>query len=482
MSPTSGKVLVVDLDGTLVRSDLLHESFWSAFSQDWKSPLLCAAALWRGRAALKQHLADCSEVTVSTLPYNQIVIARLQAWRQAGGRTALVTASDQQLAQAVADHLGLFDEVHGSDGLTNLKGSNKASFLQERFGAAGFIYMGDSWADLPVWAHASEAVTVNAPESLRQRTESICPVVEHLADEPDSSGLLMRSRPYIKALRPHQWLKNALVFVPMLAAHRTDTDIVLNSVLAFVCFCLVASSVYILNDLLDLSADRSHPRKRLRPLASGRVPIAHASALALALLVAGFALALLTAGSFLLVILIYYLLTVAYSLAIKRLIVIDICALAALYTLRIVAGGAATGIEISIWLLAFSIFFFLSLAAVKRQAELVDSVTRGALSVNGRGYQTDDLPIVSMISISAGYVCVLVMALYVNSPAVTRLYAHPEALWGVCVVLLYWITRMVMVAHRGQMHDDPLVYAVTDRASQICLILIAAFAIGGTLL
>ncbi|WP_170765206.1 UbiA family prenyltransferase [Ruegeria lacuscaerulensis] len=468
-------MLVVDLDGTLLRSDMLHESFWSAFGRDWRSPFLSVAALAGGRASLKRHLAAASAVESATLPYDVKVIAFVKAWRGSGGKTALVTASDRDFAEAIAGHLGIFDEVHGSDGKLNLKGDNKGQFLAERFGSRGFAYMGDAKADLPVWERAAKAITVNAPAGLRREAERVCENVEHLVTDAKSV------KSYIKALRPHQWLKNVLVFLPMLAAHQLDSQTFLLSLLAFVCFNLVASSVYVLNDLLDLAADRAHPYKKNRPFASGSIPIAHGTWMAAGLLILGGMLAISISLSFLLAMVAYYLLTTAYSLHLKRKIVIDICVLAGLYTTRIIVGGVATGIPLSVWLLAFSVFFFLSLAAVKRQTELIDSADRGSLKASRRGYHVDDLPIISMIAIGSGYVSVLVMMLYVNSPAVVELYAHPEALWGVCAVLLYWITRAVMVAHRGHMHDDPVVYAAKDRISQMCLLIILGFVLGGAL-
>ena len=475
MSLKPREILVVDLDGTLLRSDMLFESFWSAFGRDWRSPFLSVAWLTGGLASLKRHLATASAVEAATLPYDPKVIAFVQAWRDSGGRTALVTASDRDFAEAIAAHLGIFDEVHGSDGKLNLKGDHKAQFLEERFGSKGFAYMGDAKADLPVWKRAAKAITVNAPATLRREAESVCESVEHLVTDARSV------KPYIKALRPHQWLKNVLVFLPMLMAHQLDSQAFLLSLLAFVCFSLVASSVYVLNDLLDLAADRAHPHKKNRPFASGSIPIVHGTWMAAGLLVLGGLLAISMSPSFLQVMVAYYLLTTAYSLYFKRQIVIDICVLAGLYTARIIAGGVATGIPLSVWLLAFSVFFFLSLAAVKRQAELIDSAERGSLKASGRGYQIDDLPIISMIAIGAGCVSVLVMTLYVNSPVVVELYVHPEALWGICAVLLYWIIRVVMVAHRGHMHDDPVIYAATDRISQMCLLIILSFGLGGAL-
>lgn len=470
------QVLVVDLDGALLRSDILFETFWSAFGRDWRSPAGSLSALLAGRASLKRHLAQACHIDETTLPYDPSVIAYVSAWRERGGRTALVTASDHGIAVRVAAHLDLFDEVHGSDGRMNLKGKAKAAFLVERFGSGGFAYMGDAEADVPVWEQSAKAITVNASPALRNRAERLGKPFEHLSTAAQSLG------PYVKALRPHQWLKNILVFLPMLAAHQLDGKTFLYSLTAFVAFSLVASSVYVLNDLLDLGADRAHPRKRLRPFASGSIPIAHGSWMALGLVLVGAPISALLGWQFLLVMLGYYVLTTVYSLHLKRRILIDICVLAGLYTVRIVAGGVATGIPLSVWLLAFSIFFFFSLAAVKRQAELVDMAERGQLGACGRGYHVNDLPIMSMIALASGYVSVLVMALYVNSPAVLDLYPQPAALWGICCVLLYWVTRMVMVTHRGAMHDDPVIYAAKDRISQLCFLLILGFALAGAVL
>lgn len=468
--------LVVDLDGTLLKSDMLYESFWSAFGRNLRSPFLSVAALGRGKAALKTYLRSEADIDATSLPYDEAVIEYIRAHRAQGGRTALVTASNQVFANEIAEHLQIFDEVHGSDAAHNLKGPNKATFLVERFGEDGFCYMGDAAADLPVWEVSNKVVTVNAAASVRQQAERLGKPFEHLATTAKSL------RPYIKALRPHQWLKNILIFLPMLAGHQLDAATVVSSVLAFIVFSLVASSVYVLNDLLDLNADRAHPRKRLRPFASGVVPIAHGNVLALSLLAVGVVIAALLGGTFLLTLAAYYVLTTAYSLSLKRKIIIDICVLAGLYTVRIIAGGVATGIELSVWLLAFSIFFFLSLAAVKRQAELVDMAERGVLTAKGRGYHVEDLPIISMVGLTAGYISVLVMALYVNSPAVQELYAFPNALWGICCVLLYWLTRMVLITHRGSMHDDPVVFIAKDRVSQACFVVMFGFGVTGALL
>ena len=472
----SEELLVVDLDGTLIQSDMLHESFWSAFSKNWLHLFFAMLALGRGKAALKEYLCSKSDIDYRTLPYHLGVIAFIKQHRKQGGRTALVTATHQVFARHIAEHLGLFDEVYGSDGGKNLKGPAKATFLLEKFGAGNFIYMGDAAADLPVWQVSNKILTVDATPFVRQQVERLGKPIEHLGKSVNSP------QPYIKALRPHQWLKNLLIFLPMLSAHQFDSATAINGVLAFIAFSFVASSVYVLNDLLDLNADRAHPRKRFRSFASGTVPISHGSLLALALLGIGLLVATILGWIFLLTLVAYYMLTSAYSLSLKRIIIVDIGILAGLYTMRIFAGGVAMYIQLSVWLLAFSIFFFFSLAAVKRQAELVDMKERGRSMAKGRGYHVEDLPIISTVGLAAGYVSVLVMALYVNSPSVLETYAYPPALWGICCVLLYWLTRMVLITHRGLMHDDPIVFATKDMASQISLIIMLGLATVGALL
>ncbi len=467
---TPERILTVDLDGTLLRSDMLHESFWSAFSTRWQTPFKAAAALLQGRAALKRCLAEMSDVDVTTLPYDDAVLDYIRAHRDAGGKVALVTASDQVLADRIAAHLGVFDEVHGSAGDTNLKGVHKADFLVTRYGQGGFDYVGDSTADLKVWAKAAQAVTVTGSARLRAQAGTVCAKTHHLPTETPSI------RQYLRALRPHQWLKNSLVLLPALAAHQLYPAVLFNVFLAFVTFSLVASAVYVLNDLFDLAADRAHPRKCKRPFASGAVPIAHGGALFVGLLGVGLGLCALLPAAYLLVMLIYLVLTTSYSLWLKRRIVIDISVLSGLYTMRLIAGGVATGIALSVWLLAFALFFFFSLAAIKRQAELVDGVRRGKLRADGRGYHVEDLPLVAGMSLAAGYLSVLIMALYLNSPAVTMLYDAPQFLWATCPVLLYWVSRMVLITHRGEMHDDPVVFVARDRVSQICFTLILALA------
>lgn len=466
--------LVVDLDGTLLQSDMLHENFWAAFSADWRAPFLAGSALLRtGRAGLKTCLAGMDRPLISHLPYNEAVLEAIKDWKAQGGQVVLATATDQALADDIAGHLGVFDAVFGSDGSRNLKGTAKAELLGTHYGSGRFVYMGDSNADLSIWAASQKAVTVNASSAVRRDAQKVASQVEHLGTVPRVGWA------HIKALRPHQWLKNVLIFLPMLVAHQLSFVTFATTLVAFISFSLIASGVYVLNDLLDLSVDRVHPRKRLRPFASCAVPIAHGGIMAVGLIVIGLGVAFLVGSIFAAVLIAYFVLTTAYSLRLKRFAVIDICVLAALYTMRIVAGGAATGIALSEWLLALSMFFFLSLAAVKRQAELVDAkVGSGA---HGRDYRAEDLPFIATVALASGMVSVLITALYINSDAVRLLYKTPETLWIICVVLLYWLMRTVLIAHRGDMHDDPVVFAAKDRASHVCAALIFFAAVSGIL-
>jgi len=474
-SPSPSPILAVDLDGTLLRSNMLHETFWSALAHDWRTPFVAIRHVSRSRAALKHALHQRARVDVTTLPYDEDVVAFVRDWRAQGGRTALVTATNQHLAQAIADHLGLFDEVHGSDPRHNLKGRRKAEFLVERYGRAGYVYIGDASADLPVWRDARHGVVKHHSTRLRARASTLQPSLTFM------DGTRRKPSDYAKALRPHQWLKNLLVFLAPVAAHRFDALTIVQTLTAFVAFSLVASSVYLLNDLLDLSADRAHPRKRNRPFAAGHVALEHGLPLTALLLCGGALLSLLLGPAFVAVMLIYYIATTAYSLVLKRQPIIDICVLAGLYTIRVVAGGVATDTPLSVWLIAFSLFFFFSLAAVKRQAELVDSASAGTLKLHGRGYHSDDLSLVAQMATGSGYVSVLVMTLYINSENVTRLYRHPAVLWAISPILLYWISRIILTAHRGEMHDDPVVYAARDKISLLCAFLILAFAVAGAI-
>lgn len=465
--------LVVDLDDTLISTDTLLENFWLAWSVQWRTPIEALKTLAKGKLALKQKLHDISAIDPARLPYNPDVLDVITQWRSRGGRVALVTGATQQMADAVAEHLGIFDAAHGSCDGINLTGAKKAQFLDATFGPAGYSYIGDAPSDLAIWQGAAGAITLNSSKAFQTRVEALVADAIHL---PARKAALSD---YLEAMRPHQWLKNVLVFLPMLAAHRLDLVTALQAVLGFVAFSLVASATYILNDLLDLSADRAHPRKCQRPFASGRIRLIHGTWMIPALAISGALVALAGGLELFAVLVAYTMLTVLYSVKLKRLAMIDICALATLYTLRILAGSAATGVPSSLWLLAFATFFFFSLAAVKRYAELVDGVASGRAMATGRGYHVDDRSIVANIMVSSGLISILVLALYANSEPVQKLYHYPEFLWGVCLVLLYWTNRVALLTHRGEMHDDPVVFAMRDRTSLCCVMIVGLLAVAG---
>jgi 4-hydroxybenzoate polyprenyltransferase len=454
--------LIVDLDGTLIHTDMLHES---ALRVSRDRPLdVLRIPLWllQGKAVLKSELASRSSFDASLLPYNESLLAWLKEERAAGRRIVLCTASDRSIAQAVADHLGVFDDVLASDGAVNLAGDNKADALAQHYGHGNFDYVGNSSADLKVWRRARKAIVVNGARGLAQKAAALCNVEREFPPQPRGFAA------WRKVLRVHQWMKNLLLFVPLLAAHRiADVGGWLTLVLAFVSFSLCASTVYIANDLLDLESDRAHPRKRLRPFAAGAVPAWQGVVLAPVLLAVSLALGAFVGGTFLPWLLFYFVLTCVYSWGLKRVILLDCITLAMLYTLRITAGAAALSMPLSFWLLAFSVFLFLSLAFVKRYAELKSQAQSGKEKVHGRGYYTSDEPLVLNLGVTAGYASAVVLALYLNSEVVLELYERPEAVWGAVPVLIFWISWIWMQAHRGHMHDDPVVFAVKDRASQL---------------
>jgi 4-hydroxybenzoate polyprenyltransferase len=459
--------LCVDLDGTLIRSDLLIESALALLA---KNPLLIFSMIvWllHGKAYLKREIACRVEFDASTLPYNQALIEWLQSQRPLRP-IILCTASDSRLAQSVAAHVGLFGDVLASDGVRNLSGRNKAAELIARYGERGFDYVGNASIDLAVWKHAHAAIVI-APRPGLARAAAKVSTVERVFPVPKAS-----LRAWIKALRVHQWIKNVLVFLPLLASHRVlDVIALSHTAIAFLCFGLCASSVYLTNDLLDLSADRQHHRKRNRPFAAGTLPLAAGPVVAVILLIAGLALAWLISHIFFGVLISYFVLTTAYSVRLKRVMMLDVVVLAMLYTTRILAGAAALHTKPSFWLLAFSMFIFLSLAMIKRYTELLAAQKAGKVKASGRGYDVEDIPLIQSLGGSSGYLAVLVLALYIDSTAGESLYRHPHYLWMLCPLLLYWISRTWAIAHRGIMHDDPVIFAVMDNVSRVLLALAA---------
>lgn len=455
--------LCVDMDGTLVASDVMVDAAFMLLRRDPAQAWRVARALPRGRAAFKRALGEAIVPDPADLPYRQEVVDFLRQEKARGRRIVLATAGDARHARAVADHLGLFDDVLASDGTVNLKGAAKLEAIRALCGGEPFAYLGDSAADEPLFAAAAERYAVGGADAGGAAARRF--------ETPS------RVRALVRSMRPTQWVKNTLLLAPILTSHRlADAGVLGAGLLAAGCFSLAASSVYIVNDLLDLESDRRHPRKRRRPFASGAAPIAQGLAVAGASAVASVALsALLLPGAFAELLLLYLVLTTAYSLHFKRRFLQDAFVLAGLYTLRVFAGGAATGIEISQWLLAFSMFMFLSLALVKRYSELLMVQDRNGTHLSGRSYITDDLALLESVGPATGLMSVVIMCLYISSDAVSALYSHPQMLWSAAAVLLFWIVRVWFLARRRVLTDDPVLFAVRDRGSLALGVLALAF-------
>lgn len=452
--------LCVDLDGTLLRTDTLWESLIGLLMRNPLTIFAIIAWALRGKATLKNEVAARTNRDPATWPYRQEVIDLLKREKQNGRRVVLATGAPEKVARGVARQIGLFDEVFHTTTDTNLTATRKERVLVERFGKAGFDYIGDSRDDIAIFEAARRAIVV-APDRAVGRWAA-GHGAEILVDRAVNARLLL------KTMRVHQWLKNSLIAVPLVLHHELlNLDLVANVVLAFFSFSFAASFVYILNDLSDLENDRLHHRKKERPLASGRLPIPSALRLAGVLLVASLILALPLPPIFLGVLFVYIAATTAYSYILKRKLLVDVFTLAGLFTLRIIAGGAAIASELSFWLLAFSIFFFLSLALVKRYVELSELSSEEGSKKLGRGYYAIDFEMIGQAGISSAFGAALVLALYVNSDEVQQMYAMPLLLWPLCPMIAYMLLRIWMLARRGEMHDDPVVFIISDWRSQL---------------
>nr|WP_315429379.1 UbiA family prenyltransferase [uncultured Albidiferax sp.] len=474
-TPNTNRIIAVDLDGTLIRTDMLIESIFLLLRT--LPHKFFESILWliKGKAYFKNKVADNVTPSAATLPYNVNLLFWLNEQKASGASLILATASDSRLAHAISDHLQIFDKFIGTKD-TNLAAENKRDVLVEHYGRNGFEYVGNSKADISVWEVASVVHVVNPERGVLAKAVAMGRIGKIFDDRPGYFSVLR------KALRLHQWAKNLLVFVPLLAAHKiTDFNLLMNALLAFMCFGACASSVYLLNDMLDLQDDRQHRTKRNRPLAAGTFPVFHAILWIPGLLVSSFGAALLWLPvQFSVVLLAYYALTLAYSLSLKRIVMFDVVALAMLYTVRVVAGAAATALATTFWILAFCMFIFLSLAFVKRYTELYDAREKGhQKKAPGRGYVASDFELLASLGGSAGYLSVLVLALYINDTLAQALYKHPQWLWAACPLLLFWLSRVWIIAHRGEMHDDPIVFALRDHTSRwvgICFFGIFALA------
>ncbi len=462
--------LCVDLDGTLIRSDMLLEGFCALATDPRVVPTLLL--LLRGRAEFKQSVAASAPMDPALLPYNETLLAYLRAQKAAGRYLVLATAADQRAARSIAAYLGIFDEVIASDGIHNLKGEAKARALVARFGAKGFGYAGNANSDLAIWRQAASAIVVNAPAGALAQVRAAIPVELVIADR---TPLL---RELARAIRPHQWVKNLLAFVPILTAHAlTEASAWIGGALIFVAFCCTASSIYLINDLLDIAADRTHPRKRLRPFARGAIPLPIGLLAAVVLLAAGLALAQI--GHALWIVVLYALMSISYSFRLKELPLVDVFMLGALYTIRLFGGGEATGHRLSLWLLGFSSFLFLSLALLKRVEELMNLGNSGGSKAARRGYSSADTPTLQLFGVASAFASSIVLSLFVQSEASGQNYASPALLWLVVPLLLFWQCRMWLAGARGYMHHDPIVYAMRDRVSwaigaAVGIVLIAA--------
>lgn len=452
-------VLAIDLDGTLVRSNLLLEAWLTWFRASPLISLWTLCRFWRQPARLKAATAQAAPLDAAHLPYNRHVLTLISQARANGATVVLATAADQRPANQIAAHLGVFDAVLASDGRSNLRGTVKLRRLEDFCQGQPFHYVGDSSADLPLWRQAAAAVLVNAGPVVTWRARRQATVNLVISDQEP------RLRTWARALRSHQWAKNLLVIVPLLAAHLPLAEPrIMEALLALVAFCLAASGVYVLNDLLDLSDDRAHGEKRQRPLAAGQMRLETGVGLAAFLPVAALGLSLLLPWSFSAILAVYLLATGLYSLKIKRIALADTFMLATLYTLRILGGGAALAIPISNWLMALSMFFFLSLAFAKRYVE-VRALEGASKSVRGRGYHSADLPLLGVFGIVTGHLAVLVFALYIQSEQRAALYHRGNWLWLICPLMLYWIERIWLLAYRGQLPSDPVAFALKDRLS-----------------
>lgn len=422
----------------------------------------------RGKAHLKRQIARQVALDVASLPYQPELLRYLVEQHRAKRKIVLATGADAGVAYQIANHLGLFSKVIASNGTFNLKGLKKLQLIQEHLGRGPFVYAGNAKADLPIWESSKNAIVVNASDRLVQTVGKVAKVSRVFKHRNDPVGS------FLKAIRAYQWVKNALIFLPLITSHQiTNPGRLLDAALAFLSFNFCSSSAYVLNDLLDLESDRRHPRKKYRPFASGDLPFAAGIVAIPLLLLTSFALGLLLPLGFITVLGSYFVLTLAYSFYLKHVVVVDVVLLALLYTIRIIAGGAATSVYISNWLLAFSTFLFLSLALLKRFSELQTDIRKETQVNSSRGYLAADIEQLASMGSASGYITALVLGLYINSEDVKSLYARPEILWLICPLVLYWVSRAWLIARRGQMDDDPLIFAVKDKSSYTVASLVA---------
>ena len=461
--------LCVDLDGTLIQTDSLWESCLRLISQNPLMLLLLPLWLLCGKAGFKNKVSRHVELDPGSLPFNVKLLKFLTHQRLHNRQLILVTAANKKIAESISSHLNIFDEVLASDDVHNLSGKNKATALVEKYGEKGFVYAGNATVDLDVWQHAAAAIVVNGSESLTKKAKQLTMIEEEFPSEHKTSFKVI-----LKAIRIHQWAKNMLIFTALVLSHNWfNAEALELSLFSFLSFGFAASSIYLINDLIDLEADRKHQTKRKRPLAAGTLSIQSAILIVPVLLGFSFLFASQVNLDFIIILSIYLALTTAYSLFLKPIALLDVITLTSLYTIRIIAGAIAINVPLSYWLLAFSMFIFLSLALIKRFSELKNLIQQGETSSLSRGYHTDDLPAISLFGITSGYISVLILVFYTHDLQADTLYSNPDWLWFVAVAVLYWISRMWLLAFRGQMNEDPVLFAIHDRNSYIVSLFIA---------
>lgn len=467
--------LAVDLDGTLIATDLLWEGVFQLLRKNPLFVFMLPIWLLSGKARLKAEIARRIDFDAALLPYRADFLAFLTTEKAMGRELILVTAAAEPFAKAVARHLGIFSAVYSSDDTVNLAAHRKAKLLTERYGPGGFDYAGNDRADIPVFEAARKAIVV-APDADADRYGKRHGSQRFEAPRP---GL----KTYLKMLRVHQWLKNLLVFAPAVLAHQVlNSRVMFESLLGFIAFCAAASAIYIINDIIDLPLDRQHATKRNRPFANGALSIPFGLAVSAGLMTIAGVICLFLPPLFALVIGLYAVTTTAYSFAIKRMLLVDVLCLAGLYTLRIIGGKAAATLPLSFWLIAFSMFFFLSLALVKRYVELQTSKVSERDRIAGRGYRPEDQAIVGQAGIASAFTAALVLSLYIQSQEVIGYYSSPWLIWPLVPIVLYITVRIWVLAYRREMHDDPVVFIATDWRSQLFVAIGVAFMLVGSFL
>ena len=460
--------LVVDLDGTLTPTDTLVESVVQVVKRQPLTVLQFPFWLMRGRAAFKEQIASRTRFSVENLPIREALMSYIRAEKATGRKIVLATAAHRSIAEQVAIRFPVFDAVLASAAGHNLKGTAKLAAIEELVGPH-FAYAGDSAADLPIWAKADAAILVGAPARVTQAVRKDRPVEREFPSTPVDLAL------WLRAMRVHQWAKNLLLFVPLLTGFAfLELEKLATIIGAFIAFSLAASATYMVNDLWDLDSDRAHPRKCKRPFASGAITIKAGVGVAAVLLGCALALATWLSSAFLLMLAVYLVLTCAYSWVLKEYVLIDVVMLSILYTVRIIAGSVAAHVSVSTWLLAFSVFMFLSLALVKRCAELVSLAQSGRIAASGRDYRVTDLTVLWPLGCGASLSAVVVLGLFISAPDTQARYATVQLLWLVAIGLVYWIARVWIKTSRGEMHDDPLVFALKDFGSGVTIALMLA--------